>query len=156
MTRQLKKTNFERERDRIIKLLEKAEKYFTSDVIPYDLKCDEDFKEVRYGITSARKGLERLGNQVGKDYGWSLVEDELPPHDSEVLVSLDEEMLTLARYHKDKGFLLDINGDYDVKAWCEIPEWYDWKYEEPELTEAERKANYDDERYHAMKEEGLI
>ena len=156
MARQLKKTNFERERDRIIKLLEKAEKYFTSDVIPYDLQCDEDFKDARCGITSARKQVKRLGTQVGNGYGWSLVEDELPPHDSEVLVSLDEEMITLARYHKDKGFLLDIHGDYEVKAWCEIPEWYDWTYEEPELTEEERKEIYYDDMYHAMKEEGRI
>ena len=157
MARQLKKTNFERHKQDIIKLLEKAEKYFTSDVIPYDLQCDEDFKDARYGITSARKQLERLGTQVGKGYGWSLVEDELPPHGADVLVSLDEEgLMTLARYNKDKGFLLDIDGDYDVKAWCEIPEWYDYEYQEPELTEEEKKEIYYDMKFHAMQEEGRI
>ena len=122
-----KKTEFERRRADILKLLEEAENYLHN--LPVD-KTNEDYKSLGGKLWSAKKQLERLGTQVGKGYGWSLASEELPKHNSDVLVSLDEEIVTVARYHKDKGFLLDILGDYDVKAWCEIPEWYDWENDE--------------------------
>ena len=147
------KTYFEKRKADILKLLDEAENYLNN--LPID-NTNEEYKLTKYKIWSAASQLERLGTQVGKGYGWTLPEEELPKHDTEVLVSLDEEILTVAIYDKDKGFLLDILGDYEVKAWCEIPEWYDWQYEEPELTEAEKKDNYYDMKYHAMKEEGLI
>lgn len=147
------KTAFERRRADILKLLDEAENILNN--LPID-NTNKEYKLTKRKIWSAARQLERLGTQVGKGYGWTLPEEELPKHNTEVLVSLDEEILTLAIYDKDKGFLLDILGDYEVKAWCEIPEWYDWQYEEPELTEAEKKDNYYDMKYHAMKEEGLI
>ena len=122
-----KKTAFERRRADILKLLEEAENYLHN--LPVD-KTNEDYKSLGGKLWSAKKQLERLGTQVGKGYGWSLASEELPKHNSDVLVSLDEEIVTVARYHKDKGFLLDILGDYEVKAWCEIPEWYDWENDE--------------------------
>ena len=148
-----KKTAFERRRADILKLLEEAENYLYN--LPVD-KTNEDYKSLGGKLWSAKRQLERLGTEVGKGYGWSLASEELPKHNSDVLVSLDEEIVTVARYHKDKGFLLDILGDYEVKAWCEIPEWYDWTYEDPELTEEERKDNYYDMKFHELQEHGEI
>ena len=148
-----KKTEFERRRQDIYKLLDEALNLLYD--LPFD-KTNEDFKAAKGKVWSARQQIERLGTQVGKGYGWSLASEELPKHNSDVLVSLDEEIVTVARYHKDKGFLLDILGDYEVKAWCEIPEWYDWTYEDPELTEEERKDNYYDMKFHELQEHGEI
>ena len=122
-----KKTAFERRRADILKLLEEAENYLHN--LPVD-KTNEDYKSLGGKLWSAKRQLEYLGTEVGKGYGWSLASEELPKHNSDVLVSLDEEIVTVARYHKDKGFLLDILGDYEVMAWCEIPEWYDWENDE--------------------------
>lgn len=147
-------TNFERHKKDIIKLLREAEDLLYS--LPFD-KTNEDFKTAKGRVWSARKQVERLGKQVGRGYGWSIPEEELPPHNTDVLVSLDENgLMTLARYNKDKGFLLDIDGDFIVKAWCEIPEWYDWTYVEPELTEEERKEIYYDMKFHELQEHGEI
>lgn len=149
-----KKTAFERRRADIYKLLDEALNLLYD--LPFD-KTNEDFKAAKGRVWSARQQIEKLGTEVGKGYGWTLVEDEYPVHNSDVLVSLNEEgLMTLARYHKDKGFLLDILGDYEVKAWCEIPEWYDWTYQEPELTEAEKKDNYYDMKFHELQEHGEI
>lgn len=148
-----KKTAFERRRADIYKLLDEALNLLYD--LPFD-KTNEDFKTAKGKLWSAKRQLEHLGTEVGKGYGWSLASEELPKHNSDVLVSLDEEIVTVARYHKDKGFLLDILGDYEVKAWCEIPEWYDWTYEEPELTEAEKKDNYYDMKFHELQEHGEI
>ena len=148
-----KKTEFERRRADIYKLLDEALNLLYD--LPFD-KTNEDFKTAKGKVWSARQQIEKLGTQVGKGYGWTLPEEELPKHDTEVLVSLDEEILTVAIYNKDKGFLLDILGDYEVKAWCEIPEWYDWTYQEPELTEAEKKDNYYDMKFHELQEHGEI
>ena len=121
---QNKKTYFERETDHLIKMLKKAEDYFST--LPYELKCDEDFKEATRRVWSVRKGLERLQSSTG--FGWNLPSEELPKHDTYVVVSLDEEdLIDLALYNKDKGFLLDTTDDYTVKAWSEIPEWYDFE-----------------------------
>lgn len=122
-----KKTAFERRRADIYRLLDEALNLLYD--LPFD-KTNEDFKSAKGKVWSARQQIERLGTQVGKGYGWSLASEELPKHNSDVLVSLDEEIVTVARYHKDKGFLLDIDGDYVVYAWCEIPEWYDWENDE--------------------------
>lgn len=153
-----KMTDFEEKKQYIIKLLEKAEEYFTSDAIPYELQCDDDFKEARLKVWSAKQQTKMLGEQFGKDYGWTLVEDEYPVHNTEVLVSLaEEDEMTLARYDKDKGFLgYKVFEEGEVKAWCEIPEWYDWTYVEPELTEEERKDNYYDMKFHELQEHGEI
>ena len=121
---QHKKTYFERETDNLIAMLKKAEDYFST--LPYELKCDEDFKTATRRVWSARKGLERLQSSTG--FGWNLPSEELPKHHTDVLVSVDEEdIILLAWYDKDKGFLLDTTDDYTIKAWSEIPDWYDYE-----------------------------
>ena len=151
-----KKTAFERRRADILKLLEEAENYLHN--LPVD-KTNEDYKSLGGKLWSAKKQLERLGTQVGKGYGWTLVEDEYPVNRTGVYVSLKDEGETmLALYDKDKGFLgyeRDLEAG-EVIAWCEIPEWYDWTYQEPELTEAEKKDNYYDMKFHELQEHGEI
>ena len=125
-----KMTDFEERRQYIVKLLEEAEELFYN--LPFD-KTNEDFKKAKLKVWSAKQQTKLLGSEVGKGYGWTLVEDEYPVDQTEVLVSLKEEDQTmLAHYDKDKGFLGYYRNleDGEVKAWCEIPEWYDWKNDE--------------------------
>ena len=153
---QVNKTQFQREQHHIVKMLEEAIDVLLIENLPEEVYTNENVMRAKSLISTSKFCVERLQKQVG--YGWNLVTDYLPPHNSDVLVSLDEEMLTIARYHNEKGFLLDIDGDYVVKAWCEIPEWYDWENdeEERELTKEERAEIAADFEYDALKEEGLI
>ena len=151
-----KKTEFERRRTDIYKLLDEALNLLYD--LPFD-KTNEDFKTAKARVWSAKQQIEKLGTQVGKGYGWTLVEDEYPVNRTGVYVSLKDEGETmLALYDKDKGFLgyeRDLEAG-EVIAWCEIPEWYDWTYQEPELTEEEKKDNYYDMKFHELQEHGEI
>ena len=136
------KTTFAKERLRTLKNLKEAQEDLLIENLPEEVYTNEYVMDAKKLIDYAIWSLKKLEEKVGKGYGWTLVEDYLPVHNTEVLVSLKEEdELMLAHYDKEQGFMgydrdLDKN---EVKAWCEIPEWYDWENDEEELTEEEEK-----------------
>ena len=118
-------------RKKILSLLKKITDLVNEQEIDLETK-----KQIKLWLWSAGQQVKHLENY----FGWTSVKDELPKPHQTVLVSLEEEnVIDVAYYSREKGFLLDyISDDWEVKAWCEVPDWYDFE-EEREPTEEELK-----------------